>query len=213
MLMLGGDLKRKEMLSARLGDVLSHLYIASAVLKFYEDNGRQVADLPFVHYSVQRNLYEIGRAFAGFFSNFPNRLVGKLLKGLVFPFGINYQLPDDEMAMQISDALLKPSVIRDRLTHLCYLGEGENDPTGSMEQAFLAVHAAQPLMKKIFQAQKDGKIARKLPLDVTINKAAEAGVLSAEEVAQLEQMNKLRFAAISVDSFKPGDLESRALQA
>ncbi len=213
MLMLGGDLKRKEMLSARLGDVLSHLYIASAVLKFYEDNGRQVADLPFVHYSVQRNLYEIGRAFAGFFSNFPNRLVGKLLKGLVFPFGINYQLPDDEMAMQISDALLKPSVIRDRLTHLCYLGEGENDPTGSMEQAFLAVHAAQPLMKKIFQAQKDGKIARKLPLDVTINKAAEAGVLSAEEVAQLEKMNKLRFAAISVDSFKPGDLESRALQA
>lgn len=213
MLMLGGDLKRKEMLSARLGDVLSHLYIASAVLKFYEDNGRQVADLPFVHYSVQRNLYEIGRAFAGFFSNFPNRLVGKLLKGLVFPFGINYQLPDDEMAMQISDALLKPSVIRDRLTHLCYLGEGENDPTGSMEQAFLAVHAAQPLMKKIFQAQKDGKIARKLPLDVTINKAAEAGVLSAEEVTQLEQMNKLRFAAISVDSFKPGELEARALQA
>lgn len=213
MLMLGGDLKRKEMLSARLGDVLSHLYIASAVLKFYEDNGRQVADLPFVHYSVQRNLYEIGRAFAGFFSNFPNRLVGKLLKGLVFPFGINYQLPDDEIAMQISDALLKPSVIRDRLTHLCYLGEGENDPTGSMEQAFLAVHAAQPLMKKIFQAQKDGKIARKLPLDVTINKAAEAGVLSAEEVTQLEQMNKLRFAAISVDSFKPGELEARALQA
>lgn len=213
MLMLGGDLKRKEMLSARLGDVLSHLYIASAVLKFYEDNGRQVADLPFVHYSVQRNLYEIGRAFAGFFSNFPNRLVGKLLKGLVFPFGINYQLPEDEMAMQISDALLKPSVIRDRLTHLCYLGEGENDPTGSMEQAFLAVHAAQPLMKKIFQAQKDGKIARKLPLDVTINKAAEVGVLSDDEVAQLEQMNKLRFAAISVDSFKPGELEARALQA
>jgi len=213
MLMLGGDLKRKEMLSARLGDVLSHLYIASAVLKFYEDNGRQVADLPFVHYSVQRNLYEIGRAFAGFFSNFPNRLVGKLLKGLVFPFGINYQLPDDEMAMQISDALLKPSVIRDRLTHLCYLGESENDPTGSMEQAFLAVHAAQPLMKKIFQAQKDGKIARKLPLDVTINKAAEIGVLSDDEVVQLEQMNKLRFAAISVDSFKPGELEARALQA
>lgn len=213
MLMLGGDLKRKEMLSARLGDVLSHLYIASAVLKFYEDNGRQVADLPFVHYSVQRNLYEIGRAFAGFFSNFPNKLVGKLLKGLVFPFGINYQMPDDELAMEISDALLKPSVIRDRLTHLCYLGDGADDPTGSMEQAFLAVHAAQPLMKKIAQAQKDGKVARKLPLHLTIAKAAEAGVLTGDEVAQLEQMNQLRFAAISVDSFKPGELEARALQS
>jgi hypothetical protein len=115
--------------------------------------------------------------------------------------------------MQISDALLKPSVIRDRLTHLCYLGEGESDATGSMEQAFLAVHAAQPLMKKIFQAQKDGKIARKLPLDVTIARAAEVGLLSADEVTQLEQMNRLRFAAISVDSFKPGELEARALQS
>ncbi|MDZ7903620.1 MAG: DUF1974 domain-containing protein [Rheinheimera sp.] len=172
MLMLGGDLKRKEMLSARLGDVLSHLYIASAVLKFYEDNGRQVADLPFVHYSIQRNLYEIGRAFAGFFSNFPNGVVGSILKGMLFPFGLNFPMPSDDISMQISDALLKPSVIRDRLTHLCYIGEGKDDPTGLMEQAFNAVHDAQPTMKKIYQAQKEGKIARKLPLQQTIAKAA-----------------------------------------
>ena len=118
MLMLGGDLKRKEMLSARLGDVLSHLYIASSVLKFYEDNGRQVADLPFVHYSVQRNLHEISRAFSGFFSNFPNGAVGSLLKGMLFPFGLNFPMPSDDISMQISDALLKPSVIRDRLNTL-----------------------------------------------------------------------------------------------
>ncbi|MBU2426724.1 MAG: acyl-CoA dehydrogenase [Gammaproteobacteria bacterium] len=212
MLMLGGDLKRKEMLSARLGDVLIHLYIASAVLKFYEDNGRQVADLPFVHYSVQRNLYEIGRAFAGFFSNFPNGFVGGLLKTLVFPFGIGYQMPNDDVSMQISDALLKPSVIRDRLTHLCYLGDSKDDPTGSMEQAFIAVHNAQPLMKKIFAAQKEGKIARKLPLQQTIAKALELQVLTAAEAQQLDEMNALRFDAISVDSFKPGELEGMALK-
>jgi len=212
MLMLGGDLKRKEMLSARLGDVLSHLYIASSVLKFYEDNGRQVADLPFVHYSIQRNLYEIGRAFAGFFSNFPNGFVGGLLKTLVFPFGIGYQMPDDEVSMQISDALLKPSVIRDRLTHLCYLGDSKDDPTGSMEQAFIAVHNAQPLMKKIFAAQKEGKIARKLPLQQTIAKALELQVLTDSEAKQLDEMNALRFDAISVDSFKPGQLEGMALK-
>lgn len=212
MLMLGGDLKRKEMLSARLGDVLSHLYIASTVLKFYEDNGRQVADLPFVHYSIQRNLHEIGRAFAGFFSNFPSAVVGRLLKTLVFPFGIGYQMPNDDISMQIADALLKPSVIRDRLTHLCYLGAGENDPTGSMEQAFLAVHNAQPLMKKIYAAQKEGKIARKLPLQQSIQQALALGVLSSSEAEQLDQMNTLRFAAISVDSFKPGVLEGLAVK-
>ncbi len=213
MLMLGGDLKRKEMLSARLGDVLSHLYMASAVLKFYEDNGRQVADLPFVHYSVQRNLYEIGRAFAGFFSNFPHGFVGGLLKTLIFPFGISYQMADDDISMQISEALLKPSVIRDRLTHLCYLGASKDDPTGSMEQAFVAVHNAQPLMKKIYAAQKEGKIARKLPLDQTIAKALELQVLTDAEAKQLDEMNALRFDAISVDSFKPGELEGMALKA
>lgn len=114
--------------------------------------------------------------------------------------------------MQISDALLKPSVIRDRLTHLCYLGTDKDDPTGSMEQAFLAVHQAQPLMKKIYAAQKEGKIARKLPLQQTIAKALELGVLTAAEAAQLDEMNLLRFAAISVDSFKPGELEGLAIK-
>ena len=174
MLMLGGDLKRKEMLSARLGDVLSHLYMASAVLKFYEDNGRQQCDLPFVHYSLQRALFEIGRAFDGFFANFPNRVVARVLKTLVFPFGIGYKLPNDDVAIQICEALSKPGVVRDRLTHLCYIGADENDATGLMESAFVAMHAAQPLMKKIYQAQREGKLARKLPLLQTIALAKEA---------------------------------------
>jgi len=211
MLMLGGDLKRKEMLSARLGDVLSHLYIASAVLKFYEDNGRQVADLPFVRYAVERNLFEIGKALDGFFQNFPSRLVARVLKTLVFPFGIGYKMPADQTAQDICDALLKPGVVRDRLTHLCFMGEGENDPTGSMEAAFIAVHQAQPVMKKIYAAQKQGTVARKLPLEQLIDKALVADVITADEAEQLRQMNQLRFAAISVDSFKPGELEARAL--
>jgi len=136
-----------------------------------------------------------------------------MLKRFVFPFGINYQMPDDDLAMAISESLLKPTVIRDRLTHLCYLGEGQDDPTGSMEQAFVAVHQAQPLLKKIAAAQKEGKLARKLPLHVLIAKAAELDVISAEEQAQLETMNALRFSAISVDSFKPGVLEGMAIKA
>jgi acyl-CoA dehydrogenase len=206
MLMLGGDLKRKEMLSARLGDVLSHLYIASAVLKFYEDNGRQVADLPFVRYSIERNLFEIGKAFSGFFQNFPSAAVGRLLKTLVFPFGIGYKMPADAVTQDISDALLKPGVIRDRLTHLCFIGEGDDDPTGLMESAFVAVHQAQPVMKKIYAAQKQGTVPRKIPMEQLIAKALELNVINADEAKQLTRMNELRFASISVDSFKPGVL-------
>jgi alkylation response protein AidB-like acyl-CoA dehydrogenase len=211
MLMLGGDLKRKEMLSARLGDVLSHLYMASAVLKFYEDNGRQVADLPFVRYSIERNLFEIGKALDGFFQNFPSRVVARLLKTLVFPFGIGYKMPADAVTQEISDALLKPGVIRDRLTHLCFIGEGDEDPTGLMESAFIAVHQAQPVMKKIYAAQKQGTVPRKIPMDQLITKALDINVITADEAKQLVRMNELRFSSISVDSFKPGVLSKHSL--
>jgi acyl-CoA dehydrogenase len=211
MLILGGELKRREMLSARLGDVLSQLYIASAVLKFYEDNGRQQCDLPFVHYSLQRALFEIGRAFDGFFANFPNRIVARLLQTLIFPFGIGYKMPNDDTAIQICEAMSKPGVIRDRLTHLCYIGTDENDATGLMESAFVAMYDAQPLMKKIYQAQREGKLPRKQPLAQTIEQAKAAGIISAEEAQQLSRMNTLRFSAISVDSFNAGSLEAKAI--
>mgnify|MGYP006201475271 FL=1 len=213
MLILGGELKRREMLSARLGDVLSQLYIASAVLKFYEDSGRQQCDLPFVHYSLQRALFEIGRAFDGFFDNFPNRIVARLLKTLVFPFGIGYKMPGDDTAIQICEALSKPGVVRDRLTHLCYIGADENDATGLMESAFVAMYEAQPLLKKIYQAQRASKLPRKQPMQQTIAQALAAEVLTDAEAEQLTQMNSLRFSAISVDSFKAGELEAMALGA
>lgn len=211
MLMLGGDLKRKEMLSARLGDVLSQLYIASAVLKFYEDNGRQQADLPFVHYSIQRALFEIGKAFDGFLVNFPSRVMARVIRTLVFPFGIGYKMPDDEIAIAICNALAKPGVIRDRLTHLCFIGQGEDDATGLMESAFIAMHKAQPVMKKIYQAQRDGKLARKIPLLDSIAQALVLEVISESEATQLTEMNRLRFKSISVDSFKPGVLSALAV--
>ena len=212
MLILGGELKRREMLSARLGDVLSQLYIASAVLKFFEDNGRQQCDLPFVHYSVQRSLAEIGKAFDGFFANFPNRVVARLLRTLVFPFGIGYKMSNDDVAIQICEAMSKPGVVRDRLTHLCFIGQGENDPTGLMESAFVAMHNAQPIMKVIYQAQREGRVPRKLPLLQTIELAKAAGVIDESQATQLIKMNELRFSAISVDRFAEGVLESMAIK-
>ena len=211
MLILGGELKRREMLSARLGDVLSQLYIASAVLKFYEDNGRQQCDLPFVHYSLQRALFEIGRAFDGFFANFPNRFVAGLLRTLVFPFGIGYKMPADDIAIQICEAMSKPGVVRDWLTNLCYIGADETDATGLMESAFIAMYEAQPLMKKIYQAQRNGQLPRKQPLEHTIVQAQDASIITAEEAQQLNRMNELRFSAISVDSFAAGTLEAMAI--
>lgn len=207
MLILGGDLKRKEMISARLGDVLSQLYIASAVLRRYESDGRQVADLPFVHYAVQRCLQRIGVAFNGFFQNFPNRLVAVMLKRVVFPWGINYRMPHDDITQQVSDSLMQPGVMRDRLTHLCYIGEKADDPVGIVENAFIAMHDVVPIEKKILKAQKQKIIPRKLPFATMLELALKEGIISEHEAEQLKRTDVLRKEALSVDSFAPGVLE------
>ncbi|GGO69964.1 acyl-CoA dehydrogenase [Bowmanella pacifica] len=213
MLMLGGDLKRKEMISARLGDVLSQLYIASAVLRRYESDGRQVADLPFVHYALQRSLHRIGVAFDGFFQNFPSRVVAVLLKRVVFPWGINYRMPHDEITQKVSDSLMTPGVMRDRLTHLCYIGENADDAVGIVENAFVAMHEMVPVEKKILAAQKQKLIPRKLPFATTLELALEKGVISEHEAEQLKRADALRRDALSVDNFAPGELEGKAQSA
>ena len=201
MLILGGDLKRKEMISARLGDVLSQLYIASAILKRYEDDGHQVSDLPFVEYSLKRCLYEIGNAFAGFFDNFSNKAVAKLLKVLIFPFGINYKMPKDDTAIAICSAMTQPGVMRDRLSFLCYVGEEDEDLTGHMEKAFVAMTEGDTIFRKIMLAQKKGEMDAKLPLYEAIEQACDKAIITSDEAEQLKQADRLRWQAINVDSF------------
>ncbi|AWL12186.1 Acyl-coenzyme A dehydrogenase [Saliniradius amylolyticus] len=213
MLMLGGDLKRKEMISARLGDVLSQLYIASAVLRRYEEDGRQAADLPFVHYSVQRCLYKIGVAFDGFFQNFPNRFVAVVMKRTVFPWGIGYEMPADAITQKVSRQLMEPGVMRDRLTHLCHIGEEADDPVAIVENAFIAMHENAPIEKKILKAQKDKQIARKLPFEDMVNAALEKSVITESEAEQLRRAEQLRQVAVAVDNYAPGEIEKLGLQA
>jgi acyl-CoA dehydrogenase len=116
MVTLGGRLKRLERLSARLGDVLSHLYLASAALKRFEDQGRKEADRPFLHWSCRESLYRSQIAFDELFKNLPNRWVAILLRILVFPLGMRYDSPNDANDRRVARLLMRPSAARDRLT-------------------------------------------------------------------------------------------------
>lgn len=206
MLTMGGELKRKEMISARLGDVLSHLYMASAVLKRFEDDGRQVADLPFVHYCLAYHLHAIGVAFAGFFQNFPKRWLGRVLKRVVFPFGIRYQQPNDIYAQAIAEAMMEPGVTRDRHTFLSYWRDDAEDVTGHMELAFLKLHGMQGLYKKLKKAQQAGELSENVSGDALVNAALAANVIVAEEAQELREAETLRMRAIAVDSFAANDM-------
>lgn len=201
MLSLGGELKRRELLSARLGDVLSHLYLASATLKRFEDDGRQQQDLPMVHYALQYCLYQCGVAFEGVFSNFPRKGVGRTLRLLTFPLGIHYSAPKDEVSLSIAALLMSPGVARERLTHLCYVGNKDDDPVAIMERAFIALHEVKPLERKLMQATRNGEIPREASLIKKLQLALDAGVITEDERKKIENAEQLRQKAIQVDHF------------
>lgn len=206
MLSLGGDLKRKEMLSARLGDVLSHLYMASAVLKRYEDEGRQAGDHDYVTWALTHHLYEIGRAFQEFFANFPNRWLAWTLRLLIFPVGNHYQRPADQLYQAIAESMMEPSVTRERHTFLCYWKDDPNDVTGHMELAFRAMKTNRELYKKLSKAEKRGDIPPDLNGEALVAAALEAKIVDAAGVESLKACEALRMTAVAVDQFTPETL-------
>jgi len=202
MLVLGGALKRKEKLSARLGDVLSLLYLSSAVLKRYEDEGRQRADLPLLQWSLQDALWRMQSALDGILENFPRRVVAWLLRRIVFPLGKTFSPPSDELGRQVSSLLLAPSATRDRLTAGIYVPVNEADPVGRLDIALQSVLAAEAIEAKIRAAAEAGRIKGKT-FEETTAQAVQQGLISTAEMELLAKAKALRREVIMVDDFPP----------
>ncbi|MBI4357594.1 MAG: acyl-CoA dehydrogenase [Gammaproteobacteria bacterium] len=203
MLMLGGELKRRERLSARLGDALSALYLGSAVLKYFEDNQKETVDLPFVEWSVKTCLMNAQTAIVEFCRNFPNPFVGTLVKWIVFPLGCPYKHPSDLCTQTLALEMLKPSSFRERITRYCFVGKHENDATGRVEIAFRKVLESESAENKLYVAIRDKKIPKKLALEEQIGIALTLKVLSEAEAALLREAYTAYKDALQVDEFSP----------
>src|SRR5215469_11074188 len=149
LLTLGGEMKRKEKLSARYGDILSHLYMASAMLKQFEDQGRPEADLPLLEWACQDSLYAMQQQLEGILRNFPSRPMAWLMRLVVLPLGRPYVPPSDRLGQRVADLLLSPSDARDRLTRHAFTSNDPKDPVGRMEHALKQTLAAEPLEEKL----------------------------------------------------------------
>ena len=159
MLTLGGYLKQKEHLSARLGDVLSALYMASMVLKHYENQGRPEADLPLVEWSLRTLLYKAQEQMHGFLRNFPNRWVAAVMRLVIFPRGRTYFAASDRLGRKIVEPLMVPSESRDRLSAGIYTTPEPGNPIGLLQEALVAAMNAEPLEKRIrVEGVKTGRI-------------------------------------------------------
>jgi len=199
MLTLGGDLKRRERISARLGDILSYLYLASATLKRYNDEGRQSADFPLVQWAVEDSLYNIQQAISELISNFPNKLVANVLKAVILPLGCNLKKPSDITDHKVAKLMQSPNDSRNRLGEGQYITREPENVLGQLEQTLDDIIACEPIFDKICR-----ELGEKLPfysLDIVAEKGLSANIINQDEADLLIATEIARKAAINVDDF------------
>ena len=210
MLMLGGKLKFKESLSGRLGDVLSNLYIASAMLKRYEDQGRPVADQPLLAWAFHDSVHKMELALSGALRNFPVRPVGWLMWMLVFPLGRRAQAPSDRLGHRAAALLMSPNEARDRLAEGVFTTPGANNPAGRINSYLAKVVLAEPVERKFLKALKTRDI-ESLDFSAQLDEGVREGWISSDERRQLEELREMTIDTISVDDFDSEQLQAGCL--
>ena len=205
MLTLGGKLKIKELLSARLGDVLSCMYLASAVLKHFENQGRRATDIPLVEWSVRTLMYHAQEQLHSFLLNFPNRPVAFILRCVIFPRGRTYSSPSDDLGQKIVSLITQTGEARQRLSEQAYKALEPGSPLGLLQEALELSEHFQPLEKKLRQARKEGLIHSEY-LGHQIDEAETAGVISAKEAVEVRDYHEKVLYLLSVDDFSPDEL-------
>ncbi|WED44514.1 acyl-CoA dehydrogenase [Legionella cardiaca] len=212
MAILGGELKRKEKMSARLGDVLSNLYLISAVLKRFHDDGEPVADLPLVEWSCQQLLNESETAIHNVIVNFPTRWARIVLKLILQPFGGQRHAPSDELGAKLAQILTEPNETRTRLTRFVFAEAIQNCPLGRLEDTFHKICAIEELEKKVSRAVREGKLTS-LTLLEQINEAEQNGILDTNDAMRLREAEIKRQEIIAVDDFSDDELRRSSFDA
>jgi acyl-CoA dehydrogenase len=206
MLALGGYLKKKETLSARLGDVLSSMYLASMVLKHHENQGRQQDDLPLIEWACRSLLYQAQEQLHLFLRNFPNRPLALFMRLCIFPRGLSYSPPSDRLGHAIGDLVMNPSATRERLSAHIYKTAAAGNPLGKLQAALLLAAAAEPLEKRIrVDGVKTGRITA-LDLPGQIAQAAALRIITESEAQLLQDYDAKVQDIVNVDDFAPHEL-------
>lgn len=211
----GPKLKQKGMLSGRFADALSWLYLGTATLRRYEAEGRQQEDLPLVDWSLQTALTEVQESLEGIVRNFSAPLIGwpvRFFGGLWLRLNRLASPPSDRLNQKVAATLLVPGAQRDRLTEGVFTPADASDPIAILEEAFVLRHRANPIIKRIRAAAKEGKIERRR-LALQIDDAAAAGVVTAEEAELLRHLEALRDEVLAVDEFDPERFEGLSAPA
>ena len=205
MLSLGGELKKKELLSARLGDVLSSIYLASTVLKHYENQGCKPEDLPLVQWSVRTLMYEAQEKLHNFLKNLPNKALAFFLRCYIFPRGRAYSPPPDELTNKVSNIITSSGEARERLSEYAYTTIEPGNPLGLLQEALVLSEKTALIEAKLRQARKDGLIKSDY-LGHQIDEAEKQKLLNSMEIQQLKLLHEKVSELLSVDDFDQSEI-------
>lgn len=205
LLTLGGSFKRREALSARLGDILSYLYILTGVLKKYHDDACPSADFPAVQWAAETCLDMIENSFTELFRNFPLKSISYIMKTLILCFGKKFSPPSDRLNYQLAGLASDLTPLRDHLIDGAYLLEDGHNTAALLEMALHHIIAIQPLVKLLKVAEKEGRITGSTLIEKA-KMGAEKNILSAEQLTLIQQAENLRQKVIAVDDFASEEL-------
>ncbi len=203
LMMLGGSLKRKEKISGRFADAMSYMFYTSAILKKFEDDGRPRVDLPLVEYSARYCLYQIQKALDEVLRNFPSKIVGLIIRVMIFPLGLSLRMPNDSLSHRAAAILLKPGETRDRLTRGIYVSQDPEDVTGRLEDALQKVIQAEPVEKRL-RAQNLEK-PDLMSLESWFEQLKDQGHITGAEREILTAAVQATRQVIMVDEFTPSE--------
>lgn len=205
LLLLGGKVKRKQRISARFADVMSELYLMSAALKRFEDDGRPAADLVFVKWAMADGFQRIQDAYEAILQNYPSRPIAWLLRRVVFPFGRRFEPVRDHLEHEMVSAVLIPGPVRDRLTRGVYQPDSPDEPLAILEDTFGKSVRADQVWKLMRGGEKSGKIKRGYGPEYYEN-AVNAGIISKQDRDFIVDYEDAVRKVIDVDDFSPDEL-------
>lgn len=197
---LGGALKRKQKISGRMADLLGDLYLMSATLKRFDEEGRLAEDRELVEAILQDRIAQMEKTFGEIFDNFPNPVFAGAMRFLCFPLGRHAKPASDRVNYRFVRAVLRPGAFRDRLTTGVYVSMDPNDVTGVLEDAFIKVTEAEDIEAKFVKAARKGVIERRLDRDA-ISDAVAAGVLNDNEAGIMRAADEATDRVVKVDDF------------
>lgn len=197
---LGGNLKRRELLSARLGDVHSQLFIASSILKFHSAHGRTRAEDAHAEYALTRSLFIAQEALRDFADNFPLKWLAKIVRFMAMPYGKIVNKPNDNLIRELGDLIMEENPVRQMLGQYLYVSHDPQDAMGRVESTYQLLLSLGPVWHAFLKAKNSGKISG-ATTEALAKDAAEKNIIQPHDVARVVEYDARRFDCLLTDAF------------